>query len=374
GVSDTGHANLNVAFFEGGQRVVTAAMLNGFGESDEKGLLAILNIFTPNYTYPPTSPVLPTLVRKIIDGLRATNGTVLTPFGLDTSYNHSGDLSLFLIVASDLLFSRLFGTDVAFGTITLNGTNLNAAQRGHLETSLGLILDAIKVRLNGSTIGTTAIMNAHIDALRAAIVGLSFFDILAPNPIFNSLASQILQYLRANNTAVISPFGIQSTAPAGNLERFMLACSDKLFVTLGPNAVQLNGSNLSANQRTMLHASLDRMITFFQGQIAGTTIGSTVITVPHLTALKNAILGLTMANLNVTSLGSVSLGHLGGTNFQTTGGLDPMRLLGEANAAIGRNFQQKLTAVKARLDKNSWVDIRGCRVGQDAAYLEALQK
>ena len=156
GVSDTGHANLNVAFFEGGQRVVTAAMLNGFGESDEKGLLAILNIFTPNYTYPPTSPVLPTLVRKIIDGLRATNGTVLTPFGLDTSYNHSGDLSLFLIVASDLLFSRLFGTDVAFGTITLNGTNLNAAQRGHLETSLGLILDAIKVRLNGSTIGTTA--------------------------------------------------------------------------------------------------------------------------------------------------------------------------------------------------------------------------
>jgi hypothetical protein len=43
-----------------------------------------------------------------------------------------------------------------------------------------------------------------------------------------------------------------------------------------------------------------------------------------------------------------------------------------ATAGLAQGFRTNLDAVRARLSSSSWIDIRGCRVGQRSAYLTAV--
>ena len=77
----------------------------------------------------------------------------------------------------------------------------------------------------------------------------------------------------------------------------------------------------------------------------------------------------------MTSLGNFDTGTpIASYSFTDAAGADRLfSILNTANAAMGRNFRRNLNQVKARFDENSWIDIRGCRIGQDTNYLEALR-
>lgn len=77
----------------------------------------------------------------------------------------------------------------------------------------------------------------------------------------------------------------------------------------------------------------------------------------------------------------MNIADLGNSSFHTpiddTDYQDPVNtlstLLRTATQGVGGAFRQELNQVKARFDENSWIDIRGCRIGQDPDYLEAIR-
>jgi hypothetical protein len=82
-------------------------------------------------------------------------------------------------------------------------------------------------------------------------------------------------------------------------------------------------------------------------------------------ALRTMLGGLSLADLTLSA----------GTSFDYSvgpGDFDLFQQLRRALEAINsRNFSQHLTHVKARFNRDSTVDIRGCRVAQDVDYIEA---
>jgi hypothetical protein len=359
-------ANMNVAFFNGGEPILTREMLEGFAISDEAGLRSIID---KTGFKNPTGPVFNTLIPEILQVLRVIKPEVLTPFGLESSDTLSGDLQLYFFVCSDLLYVSLSAVSAQYATITFNNNNLTSIQRGNLNASLGIIANNIKSRLVSTTI-----TEDNLNNLKSAITGLSFFLVQSTTPNFSSMVPAIITALLSSNPGVLSPFGLtdSSPVPTGNVELFFLICSDILFASLvfanpANGSITIGGNNLTSSQRSDLNASLNIIADAIQGRIAGTT----TITALQLSNLRTAIKKLTMDELGSNNLGGRGYGNFG--SFTLTG-FDAFRILGEANAAIGRGFRQHLDSVKLRFDQNSWIDIRGCRIGQDRDYLRALQQ
>ncbi|MCS6844542.1 MAG: hypothetical protein NZ528_09550 [Caldilineales bacterium] len=84
------------------------------------------------------------------------------------------------------------------------------------------------------------------------------------------------------------------------------------------------------------------------------------ITAQHVQALLSAIAGLTLSDL-------------GWANASITLPAETLQDLSAASTAIGGGLRGKLTAVKARFNSRSTIDIRGCRVGQNPDYLRGVQ-
>lgn len=391
GLNPSNEANLFAAFFNTGPRVITRAMLKGFGENDEKGLRAILD---PTGFENPTAPVYQDLVGQLLNVLYNLHPEVMTPFGTVTSANLTGDFKLLMYYCSDILFARL-------GTITANGTDITNTNRNRLKASLLLLYNFVRDRIGGTTVstGTRAVTNGELDTLRTTIDGYTVLQIscfsVRPFPVFNSIVNPILSALRANSahSTLLGKFCLQTNGPASGstLETFLKICSDLLTVRLLPAAdLQLDGQAFTNAQRTALTNALNSAADKIKTQLANTTICSTApasVTDTDINALKTAILALSMDDINMASLGSRSfVNPVGSTGYTATTGRDEdgdgvddpapvtiFDILNTANTAIGSNWRQHLNSTKNRFDENSWIDIRGCRIGQDRSYLDAVR-
>ncbi len=225
---------------------------------------------------------------------------------------------------------------------------------------------------------------AHSDeAGLRALLGVS--NPTSPSsPLFNSLVTEILQHLRSSTatSGVLAPFGLQSSGtPSGLLEQYFFVLSDLLFSSL----VFANAANGSIEARTApatdvafnaaQRASLTGALTIIRDRIESQLVSTAGHALAELHALHDAVLPLTMANLNATNLGGRNFVMTRTTAAGVTIFLDPMQDVGAAVAAINnRNFRQNLTSTRARFDQNSWIDIRGCRIGQDPDYLQAIRE
>lgn len=367
----TADANMNLPFFNGAPAFIWREMLQGFAIDDETGLRAVID---KNNFRNPTAPFFNSLVSKSLDILRVINPDVLSPIGLNSSGTPSGDLESYFYICSDQLFVALAARDPQYCQVTFNNASLTAQQRTTLDASLTIIANAIKARLSGMTIGTTTITNQHLDDLRTAIVNLNYFLLETNLPTFPNMLSAILDALRASNPAVLVPFALNTsgTPASGEEENFFLICSDLLFVALvtsnpSKGMLKLNNNDLSAQQRSDLNDSIQIIFNAIKARL----VASTSITDIQLTALRSAILGLSMADLNLHTLGGVNFPSLGLQPFSAT--FDLFQLLRSTNTAIGNSFRARLDTLRARFDEHSWIDVRGCRIGQDRDYLVALR-
>lgn len=207
-------------------------------------------------------------------------------------------------------------------------------------------------------------------------------------PLFYSLAADILRHLRSTSpvSPVLAPLNLQTTGPAAgsDLEQFLMALSDELWVSL-VFANAANGTldwrntattttNFNATQRNHLNNALELIRQEIEDGIANSGSHSA----PDLQNFRTTVLGLSM-----TDLGYGNGGTLGSYTFATsrtnaagvTTYFDPMTSVGNAHAAMTtRDFRTRLGTMRARFDRNSFIDIRGCRVGQDQDFLVAVRK
>lgn len=374
GLSRDNDANLNAAFFIGGPRIIRRAMLHGFGISDEAGLRSILD--ETNFLNP-TAPLYANNVVKMLRVLEHLHPEVIAPFGINTGSTLSGDFHLLIITLTDILFAFL-------GKITANGIPISNSNRTTLKASLRLLYNIVRDRVSGTTIPSAPapITTPHLDTLRTTVEGINNIEMafLSNNfPIFGNRINPILVGLRSEtaNATLLSDFCLQTNRPptGSQLEKFMKICSDLVFVTNVPVAdLRMDGTPLSGSQKTSLLSALNAAADIVRDSMAGTSIcGGTTLTNTRVDNLRTAILALSLADMNLTHLGTSDTPSIGSYGYSNAGTVQIFNYLNTANAAIGRDFRTKINAVKARFDENSWIDIRGCRIGQDLDYLDAIR-
>jgi hypothetical protein len=170
----------------------------------------------------------------------------------------------------------------------------------------------------------------------------------------------IVSHVRRTNADLLDPFGFKSSAPpsVGPFQRFLFCCADIALVNMG--RVTQNGAALPAAERATLLGVL-----LMLSDLVGASLVKGKVTATDLANLRNVVSVMTPADLRMTTVPSF--------DFPASGPLNPIRIAGGALAAIRKDFRTKLTAVKKRFDATSFIDIRGCRVGDTADYLEAVR-
>lgn len=180
---------------------------------------------------------------------------------------------------------------------------------------------------------------------------------------WGSEMSGLLTTLRArpNGPARLTPFSLQtSNQPNGNLLKFFKYCFDIVYLR-DPGRVKRNATSgaLNGTQRTTLENFVGAILNALK-PLVRTDWSATDQQVNDLRAL---LTGLSAADMNLGSANS----HLGLDNDS----MNDFPTLQVIPAAMP-NFRTQLNAARQKLDSSSWVDVRGCRAGEDAEYVEAL--
>lgn len=133
--------------------------------------------------------------------------------------------------------------------------------------------------------------------------GLRFLIAGSPpsDPLLIDGVSQIVTGIRAHNSAVLAPFGLQASGmPTGELRKFFEIINDQYQTRHGSVAINRDPPPhvlLSAAQQTTMTTSLTLIENAIRTRLIGTTVNGTVVTAASLDALKTAILGASPIDL-----------------------------------------------------------------------------
>src|SRR5262249_16225618 len=113
---------------------------------------------------------------------------------------------------------------------------------------------------------------------------------------------------------------------------------------------------LPAAQRATFDRTLNQELDGLRPQVVSQAPATAPVTAAQVRGLQDAITGL------------IVVAQMPAQNAQVIAGINA------ASAAVANGFRANLVAARARLTSSSWVDIRGCRVGQRSAYLQAVAR
>ena len=162
------------------------------------------------------------------------------------------------------------------------------------------------------------------------------------------LRAAVLTTAEAGNPAIFASFGIDpANAPAtGPLGQLLDASVDLIVVQ--------SATGMPAAQKARFAAALTAELDGLRAQVQRPG-GGTAATPAQVQELQDAITGVIGIGVDIPA--------------QDAG---VMRSITAATGGVTHGFRANLDAVRARLTAASWVDIRGCRVGQRPAYLAAV--
>jgi hypothetical protein len=155
----------------------------------------------------------------------------------------------------------------------------------------------------------------------------------------------MLGIVRQDAPAALRPFGLDQGAPAlpGAVGVFFRRAVDLLFYRTAA---------MSVSERQVM-AGIQRELAARRPAVAAMTLpGGGHPTDAQIDALRDAVLAINAQNVQLNPRLS--------------------RNVGAAETAIAGGFYADLRAVRARFDGSSWIDVRGCRIGGDRGYMEAL--
>ena len=155
----------------------------------------------------------------------------------------------------------------------------------------------------------------------------------------------VLDKLRSSKPEVLKPFGLDKPdPPQGAVKSLIDRSTDLLSLQQQKEGDPGQAATLKEALQTIL-AGLRRQVEI-----------ETKVSSQRAQALQDAILGL-------------------GGEFTFEGAQQPATLIADvkaANVAIAKGFRKKLDKAKARLSSGSWIDIRGCKVGDSPSYMRAV--
>ncbi len=167
----------------------------------------------------------------------------------------------------------------------------------------------------------------------------------------------IFRYLQGINHASLVPFGLdQGDSPSADVLTIMKWAANLFVLTEPTFSIQVQASNPGAVAASNIPALVKTaFINFVNTKLdnLATTSGPTTST--NISALANAFRTLTLTTLDAHNYNTP------GPYFLSSVYLD--------NHDV---FRTQLATVKNRLN-NSFVDIRGCRVGQDTNFMQAIR-
>jgi hypothetical protein len=361
--------------------------LQALQDSDEDGLrYVIFNVIGD----PPHSPTLMNGTNQIVRGIRDLNSAVLAPFGLQTSGSPTGDLLKFFDVVNDFY-------QVLNGTIIVSNALLTAQQRTTLNTSLGLIETAIRGRLVGTSIGGTTITGAHLDSLKAAVMGATPIDLGFMGPVQNlnaSVAADIQTALTASprvEADIRSAFG-RSGQPIffNNVTNMVDGLSHFNRPALNMGGSTQDSASITGNSDLNAFAVVGSDLNFLRngGRI---TINGVAATPAERTTLRDGLVALSdIIKARITASGSITgaqlntflgaMENLALNRCGITGGwleIIPTTFteLTAANQAMQNHFRNNLNHFRGLMQAGdaSHIDIRGCLVGKTPAFLVLLR-
>jgi hypothetical protein len=166
--------------------------------------------------------------------------------------------------------------------------------------------------------------------------------------LYRDDASHLMNALRPAQNAILASVPTDSLGePTGDFRDFFLLCGSKW--ALRQNALT------NAAAKAALGQAYDLVLADVVSRLRST------IPETQLNTLRDAILALGGSHV---------------ANTQTP--FDPANYATNLNAALtaiqGNAFLNKLNAVRQRFNQNSKVDIRGCQVGREPEYLQAIQR
>ena len=171
------------------------------------------------------------------------------------------------------------------------------------------------------------------------------------------LHAALFNVLKRRNDPSLAAFKFKASGPAGAALIAIQRAGD-LFA-LNRTTMLVQGKNPPVVAAAMPASIVTAYKTFIRAEIDKLKKPSGVMTTANVDALVAAITALTINDLPVPG-GRTVLGTL----TEAVGG----RFLQDHTT-----FRNNLTAVRARL-KNAFVDIRGCQIGKDKVYMQAMRK
>lgn len=111
------------------------------------------------------------------------------------------------------------------------------------------------------------------------------------SPLTNDVVIHIVTGIRALNSLVLAPFGVQASGlPSGDALKYFDVVNDLYQVRHGTFVV--GNTLLTAAQKAVLTASLTLIENAIKSRLRGTTIGATTITDTHLHDFRDAVLAV----------------------------------------------------------------------------------
>lgn len=375
--------------------------LDAFQDSDEEGLRFLISGDKHK------SPTLPDSVSAIIDGLRASTTMVgvLAPFGLTAagSTPTAGNMQqLFDVINDKYQVQNGIIQSVTVHTATPPATPppdtfalITTQQQTILTASLTLIENAVRDRLRGTVVGTTALTDAHFDALRTTILGATprqlgiygaAVDLPAgamaslatamaasprvendlrnairgtiADPLFRNVTANILNGLTLfNKTALTLGGTVRDGTFIGadpDLLSFFFVCNDLFFLQHGQ--VRIAGTPVTTGQQTSLRDGLRAIGTIIAARVVASGSG---ITNAELTRLRSGVEALTDRQSLTADSSTID-----SREFPD---------LQAANVSIPGGFRARLNHLRSIMRPTSNVDVRGCLVGKSLSFLDALR-
>ncbi|HNB81968.1 MAG TPA: hypothetical protein PLP14_07715, partial [Chitinophagaceae bacterium] len=167
----------------------------------------------------------------------------------------------------------------------------------------------------------------------------------------------IFKKLQTNHDASLVPFGLENSGNPSTAVLTIMKWAANLFVLNEPQLpVTMEASFPSAVAPRALPALVKTaMINFINGKLNGLATSAGATTLANIQALSNAFSAQTLNTLNANS-------------FQTPGSF----ILSSVYLDNHNTLRTQLATVRNRLN-NSFVDIRGCRIGQDRTFMQGLR-
>lgn len=187
---------------------------------------------------------------------------------------------------------------------------------------------------------------------------------------WDSIMSRLMTLLRTRPAAdALQPFGLRTSGlPPGDLRNFFKFCFDIVYLR-DPGRVRRNPAQtggMNASQRNILANYVGEILR----QMSPGLESSFSVTEPQVQTLRNLLTGLTYTLM----AGAAVMGDFHPDLGLADDSMNDFPTLQAVVPALVGGFRTQLIAARQRINASTLIDIRGCRAGDDADYLEAIRE